>query len=148
MADLKAFAANTKSNWKLDGIGVARVPAGAPLASEGLAQERFDEGSNRRHAYLPSAMNAFAGRGDVAHEVGGGLQVPVGRIDVDVTHVGRECRHSAPRIGFDRLGCLAAHAPRRCGANSEIGISGIIPSAGLFRVGVGRAQDSDDFWPS
>jgi hypothetical protein len=34
------------------------VPAGAPLASEGVAQERLDEGSNRRHADLPSDMNA------------------------------------------------------------------------------------------
>ena len=32
-------------------------------------------------------------------------------------------------------------------ANAELGISGIIPSAGLFRVDIGRAQDSDDLRP-
>jgi hypothetical protein len=41
----------------------------------------------------PFGKEFFIGRGDVAHEVGGGLQVPVGRIDVDVTAVGRKRRH-------------------------------------------------------
>jgi hypothetical protein len=41
----------------------------------------------------PFGEELFTGRSDVAHEVGGGLQVSVGRIDVDVTHVGRKRRH-------------------------------------------------------
>ena len=51
------------------------MPTGASLAGECLIEERFDEGSNRRHDCPPSAMKSlFTGRGDVAHEVGGGLQ--------------------------------------------------------------------------
>jgi len=38
-------------------IGVARMPTDAPLAGERLIEERFNEGSNRRHDCLPSAMN-------------------------------------------------------------------------------------------
>ena len=69
------------------------MPTGAPLAGERVAEERLDEGSNRRHDRLPSARNCFTGRGDIAHEVGGRLQVPVCRVDVDVPHVGRERHH-------------------------------------------------------
>ena len=39
------------------------------------------------------AEEVFSGRGDVAHEFGGRLQVPVGRVDVDVAHVGRKRHH-------------------------------------------------------
>ena len=89
------------------------MPAGAPLAGECLVEERFDEGSNRRHDCLPSAMNAFTGRGDVAHEVGGGLQVPVGRVDVDVTHVGRKRHHMrAASASIRRTALQRAHRER------------------------------------
>src|SRR4051794_7220529 len=56
--DLKAVGGEHEQQLEARGIGVARVPAGAPLASESVAQERLDEGSNRRHADLPSDMNA------------------------------------------------------------------------------------------
>ena len=93
------------------------MPTGAPLAGECLAQERFDEGSNRRHDCLPSDEERFTGRGDVAHEVGGGLQIPVGRIDVDVTHVGRQRRHMRAASAAVRPDCLAARAPQTCAAD-------------------------------
>ena len=54
----------------------------------------------------PFGEERLTGRGDVAHEVGGGLQVPVGRIDVDVTHVGRKRRHvraASASIGWTAL---------------------------------------------
>src|SRR3954454_6772887 len=42
--DLKAVGGEHEQQLEARGIGIARVPAGAPLASEGVAQERLDEG--------------------------------------------------------------------------------------------------------
>src|ERR1019366_2872205 len=55
----------------------------------------------------------FTGRGDVAHEFGRGLQVPVGRIDVDVTHVGRKRYHMRAASASIRWTALQ-RAHRKC----------------------------------
>jgi len=63
-------------------------------------------------------MNSSPAAATSAHEFGRGLQVPVGRIDVDVTHVGRERRHMRGRFGFDPADCLAACALQTCAGRS------------------------------
>lgn len=46
-------------------------------------------------------------------ELGGGLQIPVGRIDVDVTHVGRKRRHMrAASASIRRTALQRAHRKR------------------------------------
>ena len=56
--DLKPLGGEHEEQLEARGIGVARVPAGASLAGERVAQERLDERSDRCHADLPSIMNA------------------------------------------------------------------------------------------
>ena len=56
--DLQSLRSEHEEQLEAHGIGVARMPADAPLARERLVEERFDEGSNRRHDCLPSAKNA------------------------------------------------------------------------------------------
>jgi len=55
--DLELLGGEHEEQLEAQGIGVARMPTGAPLAGECLAEERFNEGSNRRHDCLPSQMN-------------------------------------------------------------------------------------------
>jgi hypothetical protein len=55
--DLQSLCSEHEEQLEAHGIGVARMPTDAPLAGERLVEERFDEGSNRRHDCLPSAMN-------------------------------------------------------------------------------------------
>jgi hypothetical protein len=59
----------------------------------------------------PFGEELLAGRGDVAHEVGGSLGVPVGRIDVDVTHIGRKRGHIRV-ASASILGAALQHAHR------------------------------------
>ena len=56
--DLEPLGGEREEQLEAQGIGVARVPTDAPLAGECLAEERFDEGSNRRNDCLPSQMNS------------------------------------------------------------------------------------------
>jgi hypothetical protein len=44
----------------------------------------------------------LSGAGDVAQKVGRSLQIPVRRVDVDVTRIGRQCDHvlSRPRTAW------------------------------------------------
>ena len=55
--DLQSLGGEHEEQLEAQGIGVLRVPAGAPLAGKRLAEERFDEGSDRRHDRPPSDMN-------------------------------------------------------------------------------------------
>ena len=55
--DLQSLCSEHEEQLEAQGIGVARMPTDAPLAGECLIEERFDEGSNRRHDCLPSVMN-------------------------------------------------------------------------------------------
>ena len=52
--DLQSFGGEREEQLEARGVRVLRVPAGAPLAGERLAEERFDKGSDRRHDRLPS----------------------------------------------------------------------------------------------
>lgn len=71
--------------------GCNRGGAGANGNSE---VEEIDESAlGPRPIKGPFDEEPFTGRGDVAHEVGGGLGT-VGRVDVDVTHVGRKRGHN------------------------------------------------------
>src|SRR5271167_936518 len=55
--DLQCPCSEHEEQLEAQGIGVARMPTDAPLADERFIEERFDEGSDRRHDRLPSAMN-------------------------------------------------------------------------------------------
>src|SRR5271156_980848 len=55
--DLQFLRSEYEEQLEAQGIGVASMPTHSPLAGERLIEERFDEGSNRRHECLPSAKN-------------------------------------------------------------------------------------------
>src|ERR1700733_9444366 len=55
--DLQSLCSEHEEQLEAQGIGVARMPTDAPVPGECLIEERFDEGSNRCHDRLPSAMN-------------------------------------------------------------------------------------------
>src|SRR6516165_5785039 len=55
--DLQSLCSEHEEQLEAQGIRVARMATDASLAGECLIEERFDEGSNRRHDCLPSVMN-------------------------------------------------------------------------------------------
>src|SRR5260370_27004374 len=55
--DLQSPCSEHEEQLEAQCIGVTCMPADAPLAGERIIYGRFDEGSNRRHDCLPSAVN-------------------------------------------------------------------------------------------
>src|SRR5207244_1911456 len=68
---------------------VARLRRGA--GSGGHAGRLRYEG--RSSSWLLPRQEPLAGGGDIREQLGGGLQIPVGRIDVRVPEIGRQCHH-------------------------------------------------------
>ena len=57
-----------------------------------LSKECLDMGRDRGHDCAPF-FEGFADIGNVTHKIGRRLQIPVGRIDVDVAQIGRQGDH-------------------------------------------------------